>query len=261
MYCIYLNARSSMVGWQFCIPYPSFCHSCSIFFILKKYSKEAFPTVPLLHHMCLTVLCDMIWYHWFHINMTFNQDIFRYILVIWFFLFFYLHLNCVCFHQNDSFSCFLISLSIHHFLFFLVTIFFPSSSFFSYLVLSCLISPYLILSYLTLSQLTLPYTFSKISHDVHSYVIGLGVCILAHTIFQFIHKDLLSNKAYLSKITLTAKWIAIAVKTVVLGTVWLTIPPFIIGETHTHFILFYVLFILVTTTSTTLMIVPVTTWQ
>ena len=128
-----------------------------------------------------------------------------------------------------------------------------------YLILSYLILSYLIFSYLILSYLILSYTYSKLSHDVHSYVIGLGVCILAHTIFQFISKDILSNKAYISKISLTAKWIVIAVKTLVLGTVWLTIPPFILGKTHTT--LFYVLFIIISTTSTTFMIVPVTTKQ
>ena len=178
--------------------------------------------------------------------MIFNQNLHRYILVLWFSFLSFPFAPLLLIHSIFqvfilfSFNLF-INLTIFIFPYFLLT------SSFSILPLFFqfnLILSYLILSHLILSYFISSYTCSKISHDVHSYVIGLGVCILAHTILQFIHKDLLSNKAYLSKISLTAKWIAIAVKTVVLGTVWLTIPPFIIGETHTHTTLFCVISIL-----------------
>ena len=48
-------------------------------------------------------------------------------------------------------------------------------------------------------------------------------------ILQFIRKDILSNKAYISIISLTLKWIVIVCKIVVLGSVWLTVPPLLIG--------------------------------
>jgi hypothetical protein len=52
-------------------------------------------------------------------------------------------------------------------------------------------------------------------------------------ILQFIRKDILSNKAYISIISLTFKWIAIVCKIVVLGSVWLTVPPLLIGTVRT----------------------------
>jgi hypothetical protein len=68
--------------------------------------------------------------------------------------------------------------------------------------------------------------------DINCYLFGVAICGALIYSIRFILKDLMKNKSLMAVLLRFFKWLGVAVKIVILGGLWLTIPPMILGLTY-----------------------------
>jgi hypothetical protein len=61
---------------------------------------------------------------------------------------------------------------------------------------------------------------------------GIGVCWGCNYIVQFIRKDVVTNSNYMAILRVSLKWAVVVLKIFLLGSVWLTVPPLLLGRVH-----------------------------
>lgn len=69
----------------------------------------------------------------------------------------------------------------------------------------------------------------SIQHDLYSLAAGMCVCWALVASAQYVARDFLSNKDLFSLMRAARKWTWVGVKIVVLGVLWLSIPPLLTG--------------------------------
>ena len=80
--------------------------------------------------------------------------------------------------------------------------------------------------------LSITFTFFirlKVNHDGYSYPAGVAICYLTDYLFRFIILDVVSNDNAVAIFKKTIKWVCIVMKVIILGGIWLTVPPILIG--------------------------------
>jgi hypothetical protein len=61
---------------------------------------------------------------------------------------------------------------------------------------------------------------------------GIGTCWGFNYIVQFIRKDVVTNSNYMAIVRVSLKWAVVVLKIFLLGSVWLTVPPLLLGTAH-----------------------------
>ena len=58
---------------------------------------------------------------------------------------------------------------------------------------------------------------------------GIVSCWGLNYVVQFIRKDVVTNSNYMAVVRVSLKWAAAVLKIFVLGAIWLTVPPLLLG--------------------------------